>query len=72
MKIIRTGLHIRGQRGQSEVRAALIRFARWLRSEYEFPIRVPVYLSPHELVRTMHGEDCSASFFAPWDRNVEP
>jgi len=68
----RTGLHIRGHRGEIEVRQALIRYARWLRLNYEFPIRVPVYLSPREFVRTMHGEDVSASFFAPWDLSVEP
>lgn len=54
------------------MRAALVRFARWLRREVEFPLRVPVYLLPGELVVTMHGKKCSASFFAPWDRTVEP
>jgi hypothetical protein len=54
------------------VRAALIRFARWLRKNYEFPIRVPVYLFPTEQIVTMHGQRVSASFFAPYDRNEEP
>jgi len=40
--------------------------------KYEFPIRVPVYLLPGEKVRTMHGDRCSASFFAPWDQREEP
>lgn len=69
---LRTGLHIRGHRGHPEVRAALIRYAKWLRQNYEFPIRVPAYLLPGEFVTTMHGNRCSASFFAPWDRTVEP
>jgi hypothetical protein len=68
----RTGLHIRGHRGHPEVRAAFIRYATWIRQHYEFPIRVPVYLLPGEFVTTMHGDRCSASFFAPWDRNEEP
>ena len=68
----RTGLRICGARGHPEVRAALIRYASWLRMNYEFPLRVPVYLSPRELVTTIHGTKVSASFFAPWDRNVEP
>ena len=38
----------------------------------EFPIRVPVYLSPEETIRTQSGERVSASFFAPYDKNVEP
>jgi hypothetical protein len=54
------------------VRAALIRFARWLRREFEFPIRVPVYLFPSEHIVTMHGDLVSASFFAPFNRSVEP
>jgi hypothetical protein len=54
------------------VRAALIHFARWLRTNYEFPIRVPVYLLPGVFVNTLHGVQCSASFFAPFHRNDEP
>jgi hypothetical protein len=54
------------------VRDALIRFAQWLRENYDFPIRVPVYLLPGEYVKTLHNEQCSASFFAPLDQNDEP
>ena len=68
----RCGIRIRGHRGHPAVRGALIRFARWLRETHEFPIRVPVYLSAGERVQTVHGEWVSASFFAPWDREVEP
>jgi len=68
----RTGLRIRGHRGHPVVRRSLICFARWLRLEYEFPIRVPVYLFPEDHIVTLHGERGSASFFAPFDRSVEP
>src|SRR3990172_4586775 len=68
----RSGLHIRGHRGERKLRQALVRFARWLRMMYEFPIRVPVYLSHHEFVYTGDGRECSACFFAPYNRNVEP
>ena len=71
-KQFRKGLRICGHRGQPEVRKALIKFARWLRQNYHFPIRVPAYLYPTEYIVTMHGERASASFFAPWDRTVEP
>jgi hypothetical protein len=54
------------------VAKALVRFASWLRGTQEFPIRVPVYLSPREQVCTADGRLCSASFFAPWSRSVEP
>lgn len=63
---------MRGGRGHPEVRAPIVAFARWLRGQYEFPIRVPVYLLPGEQVRTFDGRLCSASFFAPYDRTVEP
>ena len=68
----RSGIHIRGQRGHPEVRAALIRFARWLRANHDFPVRVPVYLLPGEFVRTVDGKQRSASFFAPFDPSEEP
>ena len=61
----RQGLRIRGRGADPEVRTALIQFARWLRSQYDFPIRVPVYLYPSEMLLTMHGERVSASFVAP-------
>jgi hypothetical protein len=69
---MRTGLRIRGQRSHPEVRVAVIRFAKWLRVEFDFPIRVPVYLLPGEDFLTIEGERCVASFFAPWDRTEEP
>jgi hypothetical protein len=68
----RRGLRIRGQRGEPEVRAAYIRFARWLRRNHDFPIRVPVYLFPSDLIITQDGNAVSASFFAPDSRAVEP
>jgi len=72
MKSKRRGIRIKGTRGHPVVAKALVRFASWLRQTQEFPIRVPVYLSPLEKVRALDGRLCSASFFAPWDRNVEP
>ena len=68
----RSGLRIRGYRGNAVVRRALIRYAKWLRLNYDFPIRVPVYLLPGEFVTTIDGNRCSASFFAPYDQYVEP
>jgi len=68
----RSGLRIRGHRGHPHVRAALIRYARWLRLQFDFPIRVSVYLLPGHVVRTMRGDECSASIFLPWSRKQEP
>lgn len=69
---MRSGLRVRGERGHREVRDALLRYARWLREHYAFPIRVPVYLSPRAEIVTMHGDTASASFVSPLDRNEEP
>ncbi len=68
----RSGLRIRGQRGHPVVRRAIVRFAAWLRATHDFPVRLPVYLSPHERLITMHGNTVTASFFAPWKPDVEP
>ena len=54
------------------MRKAAVKFARWLRGVYDFPIRVPVYLLPGDHITTVDGERGSASFFAPWDRTEEP
>ncbi len=40
--------------------------------EYDFPIRLPVYLYDNDYVITMQNEKVSASFFAPFRRDVEP
>ena len=53
------------------MRHAVVQFAKWLRLRFEFPMRVPVYLSNRELISTRHGL-ASASFFAPDDRAEEP
>ena len=56
-----------------EVRRALKEFVRWLRTYYVFPIRVPVYLKASETITTFTTrETASASFFAPYDKTVEP
>ena len=69
---MRAGIRIIGHRGDPEVKDALVKFAKWLRKQYEFPIRVPVYLRPERQLMNLHGEKCSATFFAPWDQSVEP
>lgn len=68
----RSGLRVRGARGHPVVRGAAIRFAAWLRIYYEFPVRLPVYLSPRPRLLTLDGEVVTASFFAPWEPTVEP
>lgn len=68
----RTGLRIYGHRGDPEVKEAIIKFSRWLRQKFEFPVRLPVYLRPERELKNIHGETCSASFFAPFESDFEP
>lgn len=55
-----------------EVRRACKEFCKWLRSEYYFPKRVPVYIKSSEKIKTSDGDLVSATFFQPCDRNHEP
>ena len=69
----RTGLRIVARKGvSSDVREAILRFASWLRVHYEFPIRVPVYVSSMNYVKTIGGEERPSIFFAPSKKSVEP
>lgn len=69
----RCGLKLRFQKGvDTEVRRSCIEFANWLRQQYYFPIRVPVYFKASEYVKTQSGELVSAKFFEPFDKMVEP
>ncbi|MBG9810080.1 hypothetical protein ABD68_00100 [Bacillus endophyticus] len=70
----RTGLRIRSEQGvHPEVRRACLEFEKWLRIEFEFPIRVPVYLKKSDQIKnTFTKELVSATFFAPYDKEQEP
>ena len=54
----RDGIRIVGRRGEPAVAEALIRYAAWLRRNYRFPVRVPVYLLPGEQFGTNSGNKC--------------
>lgn len=69
---MRTGLRIRGEKVHPEVRESSIRFAKWLRTNHSFPVRVPVYLSPRCKLKSRSGEMVFGTFFEPYDKNVEP
>jgi hypothetical protein len=48
------------------------KYARWLRKSYAFPIRVPAYLFPSPTIITQDGIHVTASFVAPFERDIEP
>ena len=64
--IMKQGLRIIGQRGHPEVRKCFIRLAAWLRKEYEFPVRLNVYLFPHHFITAKDGDDkCLGTVWCP-------
>ncbi len=71
--IRRTGIRFRYDKTvDSELKQALVQFSRWLRSEYYFPLRIPVYVKGTKTVRTKDGDAVAASFFEPFSYSVEP
>lgn len=69
----RTGIRLRFDKGvDNEVKRACIEFSSWLRKEYFFPIRVPIYIKEAEKIKAKDGEMVSAIFFTPDDRRIEP
>lgn len=69
----RTGLRFRYEPSvDPEVKQACKEFANWLRSEYDFPLRVPVYVKGQKILRTMDGEGAVGTFFEPFAYSDEP
>lgn len=70
---IRAGLRLRIDADvDPDVRRACIEFARWLRKQYEFPMRIPVYVKSSYRVRAMDGDMVCGTFFGPYSLMVEP
>lgn len=55
-----------------EVRTAFKEFAAWLRKEYYFPLRVPVYVKNSYRITARDGEAVVGLFFEPNSVTVEP
>ncbi|WP_350302154.1 hypothetical protein [Peribacillus frigoritolerans] len=70
----RSGIRVRCEKGiNPRVRRSCLNFAVWLRSNMEFPIRLVVYLKKdYQIITRDTKETASASFFAPFDKTVEP
>lgn len=63
-----SGLRVRASRGHAATRGAVCRFADWLRSNYDFPIRVSICLLPGPTFVTRDGKSVVASFWWPSTR----
>jgi len=69
----RTGLRLKSDKNvDPEVRRACKEFCKWLRTEYFFPVRIPIYLKGKKQIKAMDGEFVSATFFGPYDLKSEP
>jgi hypothetical protein len=70
----RTGLRLRSEAGvHPEVRSVCIKFCKWLRTQMEFPVRVVIYLKKdYQIKNRTTKQMVTATFFAPYDKNVEP
>ena len=70
---VRSGLRFRFDKNiHEEVRAACLDFGKWLRSEYRFPMRVPVYVKSTVRLKCMDGDLACGTFFGPFDHTLEP
>lgn len=69
---MRSGLRIHASKVDTEIGNLFKAFAKWLRQNFEFPIRFPVYLSAKEKLKRKDGNNKVSFFFAPFDNNVEP
>ena len=69
----RTGVRLRFDKGvDPEVRRACLTFVQWMRKNFDFPIRIPIYLKNKEFIVSNQGEQASAAFFGPYDKRFEP
>jgi len=69
----RTGVRLKFDKEvDPEVKRACKEFLAWIRTEYYFPIRVPIYVKASEKIRAKDGDMVYGTFFGPDDKNVEP
>ena len=55
-----------------EVKRAIVQFAGWLRSEYQFPLRIAVYVKGTKTIRAKDGDQVVGTFFEPYSYENEP
>lgn len=72
-KEVRTGLRLRFDKDvDDEVKNSCKSFCKWVRKEFYFPIRVPIYVKSTYNLKTMDNDTAVATFFEPDDPMVEP
>ena len=69
----RTGIRFRFDKSvDAEVKRTCLEFASWLRSEYHFPVRVPIYVKGTKRIRAKDGDLVVGTFFEPFSYSDEP
>lgn len=69
----RTGIRFRYDKTvDNEVKRACSQFAKWMRREYYFPARVPVYVKDAKTIRAKDGDKVKGIFFEPKLYSDEP
>ncbi len=72
-KYYRNGLRLHFQKGVDlEVKRSCVEFAKWLRKQYYFPLRVPIYFKTSKYIKCQDGDMVSAKIFMPFDKSLEP
>ncbi len=70
---VRSGLRLKSEKNvDAEVKRACKEFCKWLRTQYYFPIRVPIYLKSSYKIKAMDGDMVYGTFFEPDNMLVEP
>lgn len=70
---VKSGLRLHFDKAvDNEIKRACKQFANWLREEYFFPVRVNIYFKDQEYIRAIDGENVSATFWEPFDRDLTP
>lgn len=70
---VRSGIRLKfDQNVNIEVRRACKEFCKWVRTEYYFPIRVPIYVKSSYRIRTLDRDWACGTFFEPESKLIEP
>ncbi|GAA1382641.1 hypothetical protein GCM10009597_39230 [Peribacillus frigoritolerans] len=74
LQYLRSGLRVKCEKDVNpSVRWTCLSFTVWLRTYMEFLIRVVAYLKTDYQLKTRDKRELeSATFFAPYDKNIEP
>ena len=69
----RKGVRLRFDKDvDKEVKRSCKEYISWLRTQYDFPVRIPIYFKSSKYVTKSTGEKCSALFLGPYDKSLEP